>query len=86
MYFSVKSSIALLEGAGFNSIDLVYSRLLITLFEIVHGFHPAAYLSIAATVRAVDALSVYKGKGVPLGRFSDSIKEREERTKCGVAF
>ncbi|KAH6718292.1 hypothetical protein BKA61DRAFT_476355 [Leptodontidium sp. MPI-SDFR-AT-0119] len=86
MYLSIKSSIALLEGAGLNSIDLVYSRLLITLFEVMHGFHPAAYLSIAATVRAADALSVYEGKGVPLGRVSDSIKEREERREmwCGI--
>lgn len=88
MYLSGKSWIALLEGAGLNSIEIVSSRLLTTLFEVVHGFYPAAYLSIAATVRAADALSVYQGQGILISRSSDSLgkKEKEERTKiwCGI--
>ncbi|KAM0145431.1 hypothetical protein ACHAQE_011285 [Botrytis cinerea] len=86
MYLSIKSWLALLEGAGLNSIGLVYSRLLNTLFEVVHGFHPAAYLSIAATVRAADALSVYDENRVPLLSSLGSIKEREERRDiwCGI--
>lgn len=88
MYLSSKSWLALLEGAGLNSIDLVNSRLLITLFEIVHGFYPAAYLSIAGTVRAADALSIYKSQEASLSRSSDLIrkKEREESTElwCGI--
>lgn len=83
MYLSSKSWLALLEGAGLNSIDLVKSRLLITLFEVVHGLYPAAYLSIAATVRAADALSIYNSEDASLSRSLDVIskKQREEITE-----
>lgn len=87
MYLSSKSWLALLEGLGLNSIDLVNSRLLITLFEVVHGFYPAAYLSIAATVRVADALSIYKSQDASLSRSSDLIgKEKEVIIKmwCGI--
>lgn len=88
MYLLSKSWLALLEGAALNSIDLVHSRLLTTLFEVVHGFYPAAYLSIAATVRAADALSIYRCQEAPLSHSSDLIgkKEREEYTElwCGI--
>lgn len=88
LYLSCKSWIALLEGTGLNSINLVYSRLLITLFEVVHGFYPAAYISIAATVRAADALFVFDGKGVQLNppRGPIGLKEEEECREmwCGI--
>ncbi|KAF2799372.1 hypothetical protein K505DRAFT_265804 [Melanomma pulvis-pyrius CBS 109.77] len=87
MYLSSKSWLALLEGLGLNSIDLVNSRLLITLFEVVHGFYPAAYLSIAATVRAADALSIYKSQDASLNRSSDLIgKEKDEVTELWAAI
>jgi hypothetical protein len=88
MYLSSKSWLALLEGAGLNSINLVNSRLLITLFEVVHGCYPAAYLSIAATVRAADALSIYNTEDASLSHSSYMInnKQREEITElwCGI--
>jgi len=88
LYLSCRSWIALLEGTGLNSINLVYSRLLMTLFEVVHGLYPAAYLSIAATVRAADALSVFDGNGVPLSLPLGPIglKEEEEYREmwCGI--
>ena len=88
MYLSSKSWLALLEGAGLNSINLVNSRLLITLFEVVHGCYPAAYLSIAATVRAADALSIYNTEDASLSHSSYMInnKQREEISElwCGI--
>jgi|SRR5690242_166757 len=57
-YMLSKSWLALIEGSGLNSLDLVTVRLLLTLFEMVHGLYPAAYLSIAATIRAADILSI----------------------------
>ncbi|KAH7025571.1 hypothetical protein B0J12DRAFT_771660 [Macrophomina phaseolina] len=77
MYLSSKSWLALLEGAGLNSIDLVNARLLITLFEVVHGLYPAAYLSVASTIRAADALYVYGSQGSSLTRSSDLLDKRE---------
>ncbi|KAF2115878.1 hypothetical protein BDV96DRAFT_59676 [Lophiotrema nucula] len=59
LYLHTKSSLALAEGLGFNSFPLVQSRILITLFEVSHGFYPAAFISIGATLGAVDALEVH---------------------------
>lgn len=39
------------------------ARLLITLFEVSHGFDIAAYLSISNTVRAADAFVVFRQQG-----------------------
>jgi hypothetical protein len=64
MYLMAKTWITLLEGAECNSIDFVKARLLITLFEVSHGFNIAAYLSIANTVRAADALIAFEQRGV----------------------
>jgi hypothetical protein len=61
LYFHTKSHITLAEGLGFNSLLLVQSRILVTLFEIAHGFYPAAYISIGATVRSADALEAHIG-------------------------
>ncbi|KAH6719566.1 hypothetical protein BKA61DRAFT_714205 [Leptodontidium sp. MPI-SDFR-AT-0119] len=63
MYLMSKTSVILLEGAGWNSVDFVKARLLITLFEVSHGYDIAAYLSIANTVRAADALVVFQQQG-----------------------
>jgi hypothetical protein len=53
----------MLEGAGLNSIDFVEARLLINIFEVSHRLYPAAYLSIAATVRAADAVAAFQLQG-----------------------
>lgn len=55
-YLRVKSWIAVIEGLGVTSLKIVQARALVTLFEVAHGFYPAAYISIGTTVRAADAL------------------------------
>lgn len=71
-YLSSKSWIALLEGAGLNSPDFLNARLLITLFEMVHGVYPAACLSIVATIQAAHILFVCDGQQGLLSRSSIS--------------
>jgi hypothetical protein len=61
LYLFTKSSIASTEGLGINSFPIIQSRILVTLFEVAHGFYPAAYISIGATVRAADALGILPG-------------------------
>lgn len=56
VYLHIKSSIALTEGLGLNSFPLVHTRIMITLYEVCHGFYAAAYISIASTFRSMDAL------------------------------
>jgi hypothetical protein len=52
LHLHTKSSLALAERLGFNSLPIVQSRILTTLFEVSHGFYLAAYTSIGVTMRA----------------------------------
>lgn len=59
LYLCIKSWISLIEGLGINSLAVVQSRILVTLFEVGHGFYPAAYISIGSTIRAADTLMTH---------------------------
>lgn len=77
LYRCTKSWVALLEGGGINSLEVVQARLFITLFEVAHGLYPAAYISVGAAVRAAEALVVYGQPGASL--FQSKPEETEER-------
>ncbi|KAF4631364.1 hypothetical protein G7Y89_g6759 [Cudoniella acicularis] len=79
LYLYTKSSITSTEGLGINSFLIVQSRILVTLFEVAHGFYPAAYISIGATVRAADALKIHLGVDASPSRSLDDEAKREER-------
>ena len=51
LYAFLKTSIAMVEAAGMNTLDVVRARLLVALFEVGHGI-AAALISLAATARA----------------------------------
>jgi len=86
LYLYTKSSMTSTEGLGINSFLIVQSRILVTLFEVAHGFYPAAYISIGATVRAAEALEVHPGAYVSPSRSFDDGAKREEKvtTWCGI--
>jgi hypothetical protein len=86
LYLQTKSSLALAEGLGFNSFPIVQSRILITLFEVGHGFYPAAYISIGATLRAADALEVHPKGDSLQPDYSDGAVSHEETVFiwCGI--
>lgn len=86
LYLQTKSSLALAEGFGFNSLPIVQSRILITLFEVSHGFCPAAYISIGATLRAADALEAHLRGNALQPHCSDEAASYEETilTWCGI--
>lgn len=86
LYFYMKSSIASSEGLGVNSFLTVQSRILVTLFEVAHGFYPAAYISIGTTVRALDALEIHPGVDTLPSHSFDAEAKREETvmTWCGI--
>jgi len=86
LYLYTKSSITLTEGLSINSFLIIQSRLFVTLFEVAHGFFPAAYISIGATVRAADALEIYPGVDASPSDSSHDEAKREERalTWCGI--
>ncbi|RFU34735.1 hypothetical protein B7463_g1620, partial [Scytalidium lignicola] len=86
LYLYTKSSIGSTEGLGINSFLIVQSRILVTLFEVAHGFHPAAYISIGATVRAAEALGVRPEVDASPSHSLDDEAKGEETvlTWCGI--
>jgi hypothetical protein len=86
LYLYTKSSMTSTEGLGINSFLIVQSRILVTLFEVMHGFYPAAYISIGATVRAADALEIHPGADDSPSHSLDDGAAREETglTWCGI--
>ncbi|KAH0493360.1 hypothetical protein TgHK011_000034 [Trichoderma gracile] len=80
LYLSAKSWIALVEGLGINSMELVQARLVIAAFEVSHGFYPAAYISIGAVVRASEALRNGRDLEAPPYKPSTEEERVEELT------
>ncbi|KAK9252678.1 hypothetical protein V1507DRAFT_436037 [Lipomyces tetrasporus] len=86
LYLYTKSSMTATEGLGINSFLIVQSRILVTLFEVAHGFYPAAYISIGAAVRAADALEIHPGADASPSHSLDDGAKREETVLiwCGI--
>ena len=57
-----------------------------TLFEVVHGYYPAAYISIGGAYRAADALEIYSRAVVSTSHSFDDNMIREETISnwCGI--
>jgi hypothetical protein len=81
LYFKVKNLITLLETTGDLSLDLVHCRVLVTFYEMGHGLHRAAYLSLAGCARAARVLGLHKKRWRDLEADSDKlVLEEEKRT------
>lgn len=86
LYHYTKSTLTSAESLGINSFLVVQSRILVTLFEVAHGFYPAAYISIGATVRAADALEIHpSADDSSCLSFDEKEKQEEKRSFwCGI--
>ncbi|KAF2448833.1 hypothetical protein P171DRAFT_353262 [Karstenula rhodostoma CBS 690.94] len=60
LYVHVKSLVGLLEMAGEFTIDLLHCIVLVTHYELGHGLHPSAYLSLAASAKIARMMSLHK--------------------------
>lgn len=60
LYVLVKNTISLLESTGFLSLEVVQARLLVSFYEMGHGLHPTASISIGACARTARALGLNK--------------------------
>lgn len=57
-YASLKSFVALLEAMGLNTLQMLQSRALLTIFEVGHAMYPAACISATANTCAATALGI----------------------------
>lgn len=60
LYDIAKSLTGLVEATSGLSLDVVHCRLLLTYYELGHGLHTAAYISIAACARSARALGLHR--------------------------
>ncbi|KXG45632.1 uncharacterized protein PGRI_033990 [Penicillium griseofulvum] len=58
MYASLKTYNALFEAMAMTSLEILQSRLLLTVFEIGHAMYPSAYISAVANIRAAISLGI----------------------------
>lgn len=79
LYFKVKNLITLLETTGDLSLDLVHCRVLVTFYEMGHGLHRAAYISLAACARAARILGLHRKRWRNLEVGSDWLALEEEK-------
>jgi hypothetical protein len=81
-YMTLKSCINLWESSGFLSLDFVQARVFVTIYELGHGIHPGASISIAACAREARLLGLNKKvfQGVQYGREGQIRAEEEKRT------
>jgi hypothetical protein len=78
LYMLVKSAIAMAEAANLHSLEIVQSRLLVSLFEFGHAIEPAAFISLAATARAAVAIGLNKEINKPCSDNLVPCSKREE--------
>lgn len=76
----------MIEALGHNSLELLQTRVLVTLFEAMHGFYPAAHISIRSAIGAADALVHHPAAENSVLSHSHSNIDREESilTWCGI--
>ncbi|KAJ5181747.1 hypothetical protein N7449_011894 [Penicillium cf. viridicatum] len=87
MYASLKSFVALLEAMRTNLLEMLQSRLLLTIFEIGHAMYPAAYVSTAANVRTAISLGINAPCDDPRKVFRDPQKAEEaQQTWRGITM
>ena len=60
LYVTIKHTMSLLESTSFLSLEVVQARLLITFYEIGHGIHPGASISIATAAKTARLLGLNK--------------------------
>lgn len=59
-YVSLKTILSLLEVANRPNIQVTQCRVLVAYYELAHGLHPAALLSIGACAKAARLISLQK--------------------------
>jgi len=61
--------------------------MLVTLFEVTHGFNPAAHISIGSVVRAADALVVHPAsENLVSTTWGEAPRDEGLLSWCGVTI
>jgi hypothetical protein len=85
LYLSIKGYIGVLEGMGINSLDLLQARLLVTVFEVGHGYLQTGNISIGAVTRAATANGPGVTQGTDVSECTEEMANEEwGQVWCGI--
>lgn len=79
LYLQTKNLITLLETRSGPTLNLVQCRVLVTFYEMGHGFQTTAYGSIAACARSARALGLHKKRWRKPPPLSQKTRLEEEK-------
>ena len=86
LYLLVKSLVGTLEAVGITSIEMLQSRLLITIFEVGNSLYSAAYISSGANIRAAIELGINAASSEQLQTLLGSPTQIEEAQRTWRAI
>ena len=87
LYAKIKSIYALVEALGVNTVTLVQSGILISLYEIGHGLLPTAYISMGTHARTAMACEIREGalsSTIPTSLQAWRLQEEQRRVWWGI--
>lgn len=81
LYLTVRNLISSLEASTTLTLDLAHCRILVAFYEMGHGLHTAAYISVAACARTARVLGLHRKTWRDVNTsFNKMILEEEKRT------
>jgi hypothetical protein len=82
LYVTSKGIISLLESTGYQSLEVIQCRILLSFYEMGHGIYPAALISIGACAKAARALGLNRKTFQPEGSEEPARIELEEQKRA----
>jgi len=79
LYVTAKSILNILTAAGFYSLDVVQSLVMISFYEIGHGIYPAASMSVVACAKLARGLGLQKNLHFQAQSAADRIEHEEKK-------
>ena len=79
LYITVKNMVNLLEATTNLSLDVVHARLLLAFYEMGHGLHTAAYVSVAACARIARAMGLHMKPWLSIESQADEVAMEEKK-------
>jgi len=86
LYFAAKNLINVLESASVATLDLVQAKVLVAFYEMGHGLHAAAYISVAGCARAARAIGLHKKTWRHAGDEDNKLTMEEQKRTWWAMF
>lgn len=86
LYLLTRSLCSTAESSGFICLQLIQCLILLTVFELSHAIHPAAYLTIGRATRLGLLMGLHERQPQPLFKRAEtwSLREEQRRTWWAV--